>query len=433
MINRRIAHSLITIRRYYRSTSALLKRTCRAVISRKRSILICSISAFFLLALSYFVDSTPYPIGGEVIVGQWMERLRKLTNKDTDNVPDSICIVNVAFDKTLVDYNARLFSNDYDSPTLPAGKITATDRGKLFEFLNIADSLKNYKYILLDVRFEDDIETDSISAKLFSLIGRMDNIVFAIHENGRIADGVPLEKAAFGDYHTSFLVTDVVKYPLLKYSRFNSCDIPSIPAKMYSELNHQEFSTNGLVTFCGDKLCRRCIYPSFPVRITSWAKQSEETNLPILQYYNLGEDLINTPNNRQVISDIINDRIIVLGDFIDDIHDTYIGPQPGALINLNAYISLCKLEHFVNVWGIVFQFILFFIITWLIMMKKTIIDFFPILKKPSLGLLRFILSFVSYTFILTIAATIIYVTFNSIFSIALPSLYFTVFQSCVKN
>lgn len=400
-------------------------------MSRRRIILISSVSAIFLLSLSYIIDSTPYPIGGEVIVGQWMERIYKLLNNDLDNVPDSICLINVAYDKTLVDYKARLFSDDLASQPLPVGKITTTDREKLLKFLRIADSLKNYRYILLDVRFENDIESDSISKELFAQIGRMDDIVYAIHENTQTADGIPLDKAAYGDYHTTFLVTDVVKYPLLKKTKLKDSDRPSIPAKMYSDLQKQNFKASGLVSTCGNKLCRRSIYPTFPVRVTSWAKQTSESKFPVMQYHNLGEDLLKVPNNRQVISNMIKNRIVVVGDLIDDIHDTYIGPQPGALINLNAYISLCRDEHIVHFWGTFAQFFLYFCITWLIIKQKSFIDFFQVLNKPSLIFFRFVLSFIGYSFILTIVASLIYIVFGSIFSIAFPSLYFTILQSCV--
>lgn len=433
MINRRKARILLTLRRVYRSAHTMLIEVSRALISRRRIITFSSLFSFIIIALSYVIDSSPYPLGGEVTVGQWLERFRRITQGSDDNVPDSICLINVAFDKALVNYDARLFSNETDSPTLPAGTIATTDRRKLLRFLSIADSLHNYKYILLDIRFEDDIETDLISNELFSLIGRMDNIVFAIHENCRAASNAPLKKAAYGDYHTTFLVTDVVKYPLLKFTSSENKYLPSIPAKMYSDLNDKSFTTNGLFTFCDNQLCNRSVYPSFPIRLSSWARQSESSQYPILQYYNLGEDLINIPNNESVISDLIGNKIVVIGDFIDDIHDTYIGPQPGALVNLNAYIALCKGEHLIRFWGVVCQFFIYFFITWGILRKKSFIDFFPKLKESSYGFLKFILSFVGYSTALIILASAIYIVSGAIFSIALPSLFFSLLESCQKN
>lgn len=425
-----IPDKLSTGRQSIRAAFSAMRRN---LASQKKAVWLSCASAAILIVLSYYIDSTPYPIGGEMTIGQWIERLRKICIADDDNVPDSICLINVAYDKTLADYEAPLYSGNPDSPTLYAGKITTTDRHKLLQFLNIADSLKNYRYILLDIRFENGIETDSVSLELFSLINRMKNIVFAIHENDDITPEAPLDKAAYADYHTTFLVTDVVKYPLLKQSKTDPHYVTGIPAKIYSDLTGTQFSSSGWLTYADKQLCLRSIYPTFPVRISSWARESKATHLPILQYYNLGEDLVNTPDSRKNISNLINNRIVVIGDFIDDIHDTYVGQQPGALVNLNAYIALTKGQHLVNIWGVLFQFIMYFVITWFIITKKKIADIFPKLRRPSSIIIRFILSFVGFTLILTIAAAIIYIAFGTIFSIAFPTIYFTVLQTCIER
>lgn len=432
MINRIKARLLLKIRRYSRSTRNYISVASRMIFVRWRIICLSSFSALFLIILSYALDTTPLPIGGEVSVGQWLERFRALGNSDSDNIPDSIFMVNVTFDKTLVDYEARLFSNDSDSPKLPVGKITTTDRKKLYDFLLVADSLRNYRYILLDIRFEDDIENDSITKALFSLIGKMDNIVFAMHESGNSADGAPIKKAAYSDYHTTFLVSDVVKYPLLKRAESKTPYSLSIPAKMFSDLNNGNFTTSGLITYYNGHLCRRSIYPSFPIRITSWAKESDEDQSPIIQYHNLGEDLVNLDNYKEVIGDLIDNRIVVIGDLVEDIHDTYIGLQPGALINLNSYIALCRGEHLTSWLGFTSQFALYFIISWFIIRRVSIIDKIGIFRNKNYGVIRFLFSFISYSVVLTVASAIIYILSGSIFSIALPSLYFTILESCRK-
>lgn len=432
MINRRKARLLLKIRRYSRSTRNNVSVASRMIFARWRIICLSSFSALFLIILSYALDATPLPIGGEVSVGQWLERFRALVKSDSDNIPDSIFLVNVTYDKTLVDYEARIFSNDSNSPKLPVGKITTTDRKKLYDFLSVADSLRNYRYILLDVRFEDDIENDTITEALFSLIGKMDNIVFAMHEGGNSAEGAPIEKAAYSDYHTTFLVSDVVKYPLMKRSESNIPYSLSMPAKMFSDLNNGSFTTSGLITYYNGHLCRRTVYPSFPIRITSWAKESDEDQSPIIQYHNLGEDLVNLDNYKEVIGELIDNRIVVIGDLVEDIHDTYIGLQPGALINLNSYIALCRDEHLISWLGFISQFALYFIISWCIIRRVSIIDKISIFRNKNYGVIRFLLSFISYSVILTVASAIIYIYSGSIFSIALPSLYFTILESCRK-
>lgn len=432
MINRRKAILLIKIKLYSRSTCNYISVASRKIFARWRIICLSSFSALFLIILSYALDATPLPIGGEVSVGQWLERFRALGNSDSDNIPDSIFLVNVTYDKTLVDYEARLFSNDSDSPKLPVGKIPITDRKKLYDFLSVADSLRNYRYILLDVRFEDDIENDSITGSLFSLISNMDNIVFAMHESGKNKEGAPIEKAAYSDYHTTFLVSDVVKYPLLKRTYSNTPYSLAMPAKMFSDLNNGSFTTHGVITYYNGHLCRRSVYPSFPIRITSWAKAADESQTPIIQYHNLGEDLVNLDNYKEVIEGLIDNRIVVIGDLVEDIHDTYIGLQPGALINLNSYVSLCRGEHLINWLGFISQFTLYLIISWCIISRESVLGKIRIFRNNNYGVIRFLMSFINYSVILTVASAIIYIFSGSIFSIALPSLYFTILESCIK-
>lgn len=384
------------------------------------------LSALFIFLLSYFIDSTPYPIGSEVNAEQWMERMGRLLKLRQDNVPDSVCLINVTYDKTLLDYDGRLYA-DTDSLLHPAGQIAVTDRSKLLRFLTIADSLKSYRYILLDVRFSDDIVTDSVTKKLFDLMRGMDRLVFAMHEDSEVAEEAPIEKGAYGDYHTTFLVTDVVKYPVFKHGR------PSIPAKMYEDLADGRFTTWGWFTFFNGRLCRRAICPSLPVRLNSWAIPSETTGWPILQYHNLGENILLQENCEENIARLIDDQIVVIGDFIDDVHDTYIGPQPGAIVNLNSYIALCRGDHFVGWWEMPLQLLLFGFLTWCIIRHVSFVDFFPALQKPSHAVLRLIVSLIGYSVILATASALIYLFGGTIFNVAVPSLYFSILESCVKR
>ncbi|MDE5674330.1 MAG: hypothetical protein K2I44_03145, partial [Muribaculaceae bacterium] len=281
-------------------------------------------SAFFLLVLTYFVDSSPFPIGGEASIGQWVDRIEYIITRNSDNVPDSVCLINVAYDKVLVEYEAKLYRDDEDSPTLPVGQIDVTDRDKLLRFLEIADSVDSYRYIMLDVRFDDDVETDSITMKLFSQIKKMDRIVYAIHQDSEPNTDAPIEKAAFGDYHTTFLASDVVKYPVCKTNQ-DGIFISSMPARMYEELNNREIMAYGWFTFDNGHLCVRSIYPSYPVRFYNWGKIQDYNQETILQYFNLGEDFLNSTAPHDLIENSIENRIVIIGDFVEDIHDTFYG------------------------------------------------------------------------------------------------------------
>lgn len=390
-----------------------------------------ALSAILIIAATYIIDSSPYPTGDEVTIEQWVERLNKLSGIGENNIPDSVCLINITYDKAMADCTARLFDNDASSAQ-PVGQIPVTDRRKLLDFLTIADSLNNYRYIMLDVRFDDDIADDTVTEALFRQISSMDNIVFARHQGSRTADGAPMDKAAFGDYHTTFLVFDVVKYPVLKADGDSDRYLPSIPAKMYHDLQGVSFTTRGPLTFSDGHLCRRSIYPTLPVRMTSWAVTDPETGLARLQYKNLGTDLLSVPNRVETIGRSIDNKIVVVGDFVDDTHDTYIGQQAGTLVNLNSYIALCHGSHLVSLTGTLVQFLLFFALSLSILSGRQLLSYIPFLRKSRNGIVHFVASYIGFTVVLAVAAAITYMLFGFIFSIVFPSLYLSIFETCAK-
>lgn len=431
MLNRKVAKFLIAVRHFKCRVTRILKQCVKPVISHKKQLTISFLVSTILLVTNYIVDSLPIPIGGEVTVAQWMDKLERILGSNSDIIPDSICLINVAYDKALVDYEAKCFSSKNDTSRQFAGQITTTDRRKLLQFLTIADSLKNYKYILLDVRFEDEIQSDSTTDSLFNLIENMDKVVYAVHSNTETAHNAPLDKSAYGDYYTTFLVSDIVKYPLIQ--QYKSSIKYSIPTKIYCDLYGHKFSYFGLFAFDNGHLCKSSIYPTFPIRLTSWMVESDKSVLPTPQYYNLGADLLDSYDPTVVISPLIENKIAVIGDFNEDLHDAFIGQQPGAIVNLNAYVALCSGKHIINWIEIFLTFTVFFIISWLILRQRQLLHYIPILRRSRSTFVKFIVTFIGFSVILTLYAILIYFIFDSVFSVVYPSLYFTIFELCVKS
>lgn len=431
MVNRSVAKILIAIRHFRRSVLDLLNRGLRPFMSHKIDLSLAFVFSTILLVVNYIVDSLPIPMGGEVTIAQWLDKLDYISNDQSDNIPDSICLINVAYDKSLVDYEARCFASKKDSPRQYAGQITTTDRKKLLKFLSIADSLKNYKYILLDVRFEADIQSDYATDSLFRLIRRMKNVVYAIHSGTEAAEDAPANKAAYGDYYTTFLVSDVVKYPIIQ--RDNNSTKYSIPTQIYSELYDHDFSYFGPFAFDNGELCKSSIYPIFPIRLTNWMVESDNSLLPTPLYYNLGADILDSYDPSVVISPIIKNRIIVVGDFNEDLHDAYIGLQPGAIVNINTYVALCNGKHLVNWFETILTFFVFVIISWLILRQRQLLHYIPFVRRSQNSIVKFIITFIGFTVIITMYGIFVYYAFDCVFSVVFPSLFFTILELCVKS
>lgn len=380
-----------------------------------------------LLCLSYLFNSLPYSFGGDVSAQVWTERIGFIFNGRRNHLPDSIALVNVAYDKTLVDYDGRLYNTiPGDNRRAPSGRIALTDRRKLLDFLKAAKD-GGYKYIMLDVRFDDDIESDSVSLALFDLIGSMDRIVFAVHEGSDPVADAPLDKAAFGDYKITAFESNAVKYPIIHGDR------PSMASAMYSALNGGRISTFGPLTFDGSALSMRSLFLDYPVRVFDRAVETDGLMPADYYYLNLGVDLLADPDSVARIREYVADRIVVIGDFDNDVHDTSIGQLAGSLINLNAYISLSQGRHKISCLYTALLFVIYFVIALSLIKHQSPVDMIPALRRRKSTALRFLFSLVGFSVVLSLLSLLLYLAAAIIYSIVLPSLYFSLISLWIEK
>ena len=73
---------------------------------------------------------------------------------------------------------------EYEEDGMPVGNMVITDREKLLKLLTIAKAANNYRYIFMDVNFEEGINSPSDSA-LFQTIKSMDRIVIPVSNMNR--------------------------------------------------------------------------------------------------------------------------------------------------------------------------------------------------------------------------------------------------------
>ncbi len=382
--------------------------------------------AAVLLCLSYLFNSLPYSFGGDVSAQVWTERIGFIFNGRSNHLPDSIALVNVAYDKTLVDYDGRLYSAPGDNRRAPSGRIALTDRRKLLDFLKAAKGA-DYKYIMLDVRFDDDIESDSVSLALFGLIGSMERIAFAVHEGSDPVADAPLDKAAFGDYNITAFESNAVKYPIVHGER------PSMAAAMYSALDGGRISTFGPLTFDRGALCLRSLFLDYPVRVFDRAVESDGLMPADYYYMNLGVDLLADPDSIARIRDYVDGRIVVIGDFDNDVHDTSIGQLAGSLINLNAYISLSQGRHKISWPYVVMLFAIYSLIALCLIKRQSPVDMIPALRRRKSTALRFLFSLVGFSVVLSLLSLLLYLAAGIIYSIVLPSLYFSLISLWIEK
>ena len=358
------------------------------------------VSLFVSLAItifSYEVANSLHPMAGEYATQKQINDFRKFLGLQQGHVPDSILFINVCYDKELT---------PYEEQGMPVGNTVITDRKKLLSLLTEAKKANNYRYIFMDVCFEEGLETETDSA-LFHTIASMDRIVIPEHKGIPLADKILYTKSANADYSVTW------KQPTFAHYQFLHDDsIPSVALRMYADRKHLEGNAitphwGGLWYSDNGRLCQNGTTLFMKVRVNGSLLDTEGQELE-RNYIYLGADLLDL-NEVVPIKEQIEDKILVIGDFKGDVHTTYVGPQPGSSMCINAYLMLMEGKHLVNWLNI---FIMFIIYTMVGIFYLRGSSFQTLFANPWIGLLMSFFSTATLFFIIAIIAFCHDVAFN---------------------
>lgn len=372
-------------------------------------------SALVLFFSCYFIDNLSYSFLGEATIGQHIEQIKQFFNSDSESIPEDLLLINVAYDRQLVDL--------YDEFGFPKGNIDITDRTKL---LTLLSKLKcsNYKCVVLDVVFPDQYSTEE-DASLFNLISSMHDIIIPKSRNITLADPRLTEKARYSDYSTHISETNFVKYEFIRDNEV------TLPYQLYLTLYGNEILSWGPFYFFNGKLANKSVVLRHPIKL--WNKYSSadgNEQMAENQYFDLGSDILDLDLN---IDDIADNKIIVIGDFTEnDIHDTYLGKIAGPIINLNAFYALKNDNLSLPYSFIVFLLLLYAVITFCIIKRISIFKILSLhirIKSKTIG---FVFSSLGVTALLTVVAVILYTLFSLECNILIPSIYFSILLALIN-
>ena len=145
----------------------------------------------------------------------------------------------------------------------------------------------------------------------------------------------------------------------------------------------------------------------------------------------MGSDLLENYSTQE-ISALAKDKLVFIGDMVEDVHDTYSGLKPGVVITYHALRSLLLKEHVVSYILMIFLAFVFFLISLLLFREESVVDRLPFVQKSHSKILHFALSFVGYTLVLFIIAMTLNLFFNVTISIVVPSIYFTIQKTIIN-
>ena len=384
---------------------------------------LCAIAiSLTVLFANYFAGNTSIPLPDEMSILKKWDKVKLFIGTHTDTIPDDVLLVNVGYDKMLVDY---YYNNDIKDSVLE-GQQAITDRKKLLDFLTIAKEADNYKYIFLDVLFEKGLESDYDSL-LFNTISGMDRIVIPVHEGVELQDSCLYAKAANSDYTTTWEETDFARYQFIHQG------VKSAPLRMYEDINKGGIVQKGLFFFSSDGiLCRNGVTLKMPVTISENTRvEEEEEERERYIVYNLGADLLNI-DSISPIADELDGKIVIIGDFVNDIHVTYAGKQPGSVICLNAYYSLVHGDHIV--FGNRISTFIFYLFVALLYFGLSIIylNGLSVAAFFDNAWLKVACSIVSVSILFWLIAAMAYIAFDIVYNIWIPAGIFTMLDFIVS-
>jgi hypothetical protein len=382
---------------WFRQKSALL---------RQKQIYFAVGHSLALLIVCYFLWNSPFTFSDESGFIRKFYAVKKIFT-GSHPAPDDVLLINVAYDKQLIDYQ--------DEMGIPAGNIDITDRSKLTELFAFLSNNMDYKYIVCDIFFDSFLKS-AADDSLYLLIAALPRIVVPMHETGNPLPEKIRHKAAYADYKTNVIEDALLKYQYLQHNQ------PSVPLFMWQELTGRKFGKRCFWYVMNGRLATNSVILDFFTEMQGTYNQASEKN-----YLNLGADLLDLIRNET--SAIFKNKIILIGDLTEhDIHSTTDGLMPGVLVNYNAFRMLMENRPITSVFLWVMLFAVFFAATMMIFTTKKITDLIPrngILKSD---FVQFVLSVVEFSLILLVVNIICYFVWGRFIEIFLWSGYFAILK-----
>ena len=386
-------------------------KTTRWFSHRSKIILVSIVNVILLMFLTYFLNNQPLFTGENLFQYSWVEYFKGLLGINQSEVKKDAVFINVGYDKKLIDKN--------DEFGLPLGNTPITDRQKLVDILRMLNKTDAYQYIFLDVVFEKGFEDVEVDSLLLDEIKHTKRIVVATHPDVELLDSVLNHVAAWNNDDATIVETNFKRY---EYSALGK---PSMPLFAYSNLTGKSIKRKGLFYFCDGKLCYNSLFTRFPIE-----GNGEYGENDVKQYYNLGSDILNNYTDAD-LAVLCKAKYVFIGDMIEDLHDTYSGLRNGPSITYYAFKELMNGKHFVNYLLSLFLAIIYFCISVLMFNNKSWFERIPWMRKVRYKSVRFFMSFIGFSFVLTISAILLGILFNTYISILIPSLYFTIQKTLI--
>jgi hypothetical protein len=284
--------------------------------------------AFLLLLLSAFWMNSDYTYGDERMLIQWSSIFKRVVlNIDEDPPKDDYLFVNLAYEKALIPLEDGM------------GNEVITDRAQLARFFSILKRNRQpTRFVLCDVFLKGRSEYDSL---LEASLSGLENVVFPIHraEDGSMETLDLKVPHAIADYR-------MASGGFVKFRLVQSDTLKTAPVYMFERLGGHNIQSNNGIYRDNGKVSLNSVIIDYQIRGHELFEQGEYPVVNLSELLMLPEEV--------VVQDFLKNRVILMGDFNADVHETVFGSMPGTLILLNVYLTLKDGHHLITWYWLLF-------------------------------------------------------------------------------
>ena len=354
--------------------------------------------AILLLAFTIIWLNTNFAYGDERHLVQWSSVIKRVVlGIDEDPPKKDYLFINLAYDKALIPREDGL------------GNEVITDREKLTSFLQILKRhQQDVKFTMCDVLLKGRSDKDSL---LQETVKGIDRIVFPtqLTDSGK-TETLSIEvPAAIADYK-------MIIGGFLKFKLFQNNQVPTLPVYLYEKISKHKIDSKYGWYFDNNRLMMNSIIIDYQIRTHELIDEGEYPMISLSELLILPEEVI--------VNEFLKGRMILMGDFNLDIHETIFGETPGTLILLNVFLNLMDGNHIIHGWWIIFLLLSFTFFSRLML--------FPEKKANGNKHINYIQPLIKSATFLALVSIISYLVFNQHIQVLVITVYINLLRFVIQ-
>ncbi len=324
-------------------------------MSRTNRIRILSLlHAAAMLVFTFYWLQLPYTFGDEAFLIRWSSLVKKsLLGMDPKPSPEEVLLVDVSGIKTTIEGE-----NEFGEPSRYHREVI-TDRADLAEFFELVNHYREkVRLVLCDIRFPEPTARDSLLQRQIDALGDKLLGVSSLDQEGNHVEPVldlPHALAAYQSADEQFL-----KYPL-----YFGDSLKTAPLVLYEKLDGGRFRQGG---FFFHRLDGQLMLadPIIDFRVRNRDFQTG-TELGQAQFtvFNVGTLLeARAFMEPEDLLAFFDDKLVIIGDYQNDVHETPFGEMAGPLLIYNAYLTLRERDNRVTLPWILFLLVSYYLLSY---------------------------------------------------------------------